>query len=775
MGSLPGIREITLGFLMPPKTKSCRRALAGLCVSVLWTFVAGIPLHAASVALPAEISVEQAKAMAAEQGVSASSVSTAAPSASSGSSATRITDSLGQPDPDEGTVSPRTARSKVVKPTKPVEKPLAPPPTLRWGQSLFAEADPSLFASHAGAVGQNYTLGPGDQIILTLWGEKEARYDLSLDRDGQVRIELAGAISLNGQTLKSAEDLLKKRLSKVYSGLATGATQMDLTLGKLKQVRVYVVGDVVKPGSYLLSGNTSVFAALYQAQGPSDLGTERAVVLNRGGREIRVDLYDYLAHGRKPSQDVLQDGDILRVPRRGTVARIQGDVGRPGRYELLSTEGAKELLEFAGGVNATTASTHLLAIRLFPNGRREGVVLPSPDQILSGAKAPIQDGDSIQVFAGVDSTEASVSIAGQVRYPGTYPWKAGMTVRDLVSLAGGSLPAAYLARALVSRPRPDGTNEQSRVELDDSAASPVLQALDRVEVFDRRDLTLHKTVRISGAVLLPGEYEWKEGMTVKDLILRANGFRADAEYGRVRIETPLDKSRGSREEWVVLDSTLSVASADRPLVPGCHLSVPIDPNFSRLEMVEVIGWVAHPGAYSLQRSDERITEILARAGGVLPEGYSAGARLVRGEGGVGRIQVKFVEALKNPGSKHDLILRGGDTVVIPKRPATLTVQGRVNNPGSVIWTEGKSWKWYIAQTGGLADSAYEDGIYVEFADGSVETNQDGIGQKPDPGSIITVPFRKPPEPTTFRDALSGINAVLATVIAGLTIFVLLQK
>lgn len=645
----------------------------------------------------------------------------------------------------------------------------------RWGRTLFQEADPSLFASHVGAVGQSYTLGPGDQIILTIWGEKEARYDLTLDRDGQVRVELVGAISLNGQSMRSAEDLLRKRLTKVYGGLASGATQLDLTLGKLKQVRVYVVGDVVRPGSYLLSGNTSVFAALYHARGPSELGTERSILLLRDGKETPVDLYDYLVQGRRPKQDVLQDGDVLRVPRHGKLVRIEGDVGRSGLYELLEKEGAKELLEYAGGVNATTAATSMIATRLMPNGRREAVVLPSPAEILAGTKAQLQDGDSLHVFRGVDATTNTVSVRGLVRYPGAYPWRDGMLVSDLIRLAGGTLPAAYSLRALVTRTQVDGRMEQLRADLEDSSLAVPLKGLDLVEVFDARDLVVRKFVRISGAVLRPGEFEWKAGMTVKDLVLQAGGFRADALFGKVRIETPLEKTRGSREEWLDLDSSLSVAAADRALTPEAHLSIPQDPNYSRLEMIEVIGWVAHPGSYSLLRSDERITDILNRAGGIRPEGYPGGARLVRGEGRVGRIQVKFKEALKSPGSKHDLVLRSGDTLIVPKRPATLTVQGRVNNPGSVIWTEGKPWKWYIEQAGGLSDSANEDGIYVEFADGSVETRGEGISNKPDPGAVIIVPFRKPPEPTTFTDKVGALNTVLATVIAGLTIFVLLQQ
>lgn len=744
---------------------------------MLWTLVAGTAPYAASVALPADITVEQAKAMAAEQQFGQGS--SPRPEYQTSPGRTVVLDSIGAVDPQEGSTGARAGASGHTT------RPGAPLPeqgrgddagvSLRWGRKLFQDADPSLFASHVGAVGRNYTLGSGDQIILTLWGEKEARYDLSLDRDGQVRVELVGAVSLNGQTLKSAEELLRKRLTKVYGGLQTGATQMDLTLGKLKQVRVYVVGDVVRPGSFLLSGNTSVFAALYHAEGPSELGTERRITLVRDGRETVVDLYDYLVQGRRPGQDVLQDGDVLRVPRHGKLVRAAGDIGRPGIYELLDEEGGKELLGYCGGTNATAAATSMVAVRLVANGRREAFLLPNPAEILAGKRAELQDGDSVHVFQGVDSTTSSVNARGLVRYPGSYPWHQGMTVSELIALAGGPLPAAYRLRALVVRSLVDGTKRQLRADLSDSSTSVVLEGLDEVEVYDARDLAARRFVRISGAVVRPGEVSWKDGMTVKDLILQAGGFRPEALFGKVRLETPLGDSRGSHEEWVSLDSSLSVAAADRPLAPESHLSIPVDPNFSRLEMVEVLGWVAHPGSYSLLRSDERLTEIVQRAGGIRPEGYPGGARLVRGEGRVGRIQVKFAEALTSPGSKHDIILRGGDTITVPKRPATLMVRGRVNNPGSVIWTEGKSWKWYLEQAGGVSDSANQDGVYVEYADGSVQTREGGIRKDPDPGAIIIVPFRKPPEPTTFTEKVGALNTVLATVIAGLTIYVLIEK
>lgn len=644
----------------------------------------------------------------------------------------------------------------------------------RFVQEMFRNADPSMFASHVGAVGSGYQLGSGDELILTLWGQKEARYSLVLDRDGQVAVEGIGVVSLNGQNLSSATELLRKRLQRIYSGLGSGGVNMDVTMGKLKQVRVFVVGDVVRSGGFLLSGNTSVFAALYQAKGPSDLGSERTVLVTRGTKELSFDLYDYVFYGKKPIGDVLQDGDVVRVPRRGALVEIRGDVGRPGLYELKEKDGAKELIGFAGGLNASTAKAPISVLRVFDNGRIDAVKLPTPQDVLAGAAAPLKDGDIVQVFQGKDPASSTVSATGLVRFPGAYPFTEGMTAADLLGLVGGLSRDAYPGRILLSRRLENGLREQSRFSLE-NAASVAMRPLDSIAVFDRREMAFRDSVRISGAVQRPGVYVWQQGMTIKDLILKAGGFKLDAEFGNIRVESPIAGARKSKVEYLPLDSSLSTKSADQPLLQQSHIEVPFNPSLTRLETVEVRGWIERPGSYGLRESGERFSSLFERVGGLRPDAYLEGARLIRGDSLSGRIQIDFKKALSEKGGYDDLPLRGGDIIVIPMRPATVSVKGRVNSPRNIVWREGKSWKWYIQQAGGYSDSADEDRVYVRFADGSVETRDGGISDKPNPGSEVIVPFRKPPEPTTFGNVLTGLNTLLATVMTGLGIFLLLQK
>jgi len=800
-------------------------------------------------------------------------------------------------DPNEGFLKPGTKRKlkqdRSSRDTGSARSKLPSdsiPKLVRWGQSIFQNSsDLELAAAHVGAVGPDYAMGPGDEIILTIWGQKEARYTLQLDRDGQIFIELVGVVSLNGQTFKSATDLLRKRLAKVYSGLANGSTQMDVTLGKLKQNRVYVVGDVANPGSYMLSGNTSVLAALMMAQGPSDLGSERDIEVRRGATTFKVDLYDYLARGRRPDQDNLQDGDVVRVPRAGDLITIQGDVGRPAIYELKPSEGARELLEYAGGANPSAADHPLMVLRIFPGGRREMVRLATPTEIASQVNPTLKNQDSVLVYRGKDPSQATVTILGEVRYPGPYPWKTGMTLKNLLETGGGPTPTAVTELALLKRHRLDGTIAFSHERLD-SSGSATLLPLDTVTLVDR--LTFHDSdsVSIAGAVRIPQKISYRPGMTLRDLvvlsggpkmvsppsgvfengssiknsvsdtmakvsfdsllwcpagravvhrkvgdgrtrvemfpmtpipniplaegdvvqivdllasnkedsvnvtgqvahpgrqigsegltvrqaIVRAGGFLPGADPSFARLEIPQD-SGGAVLVPLVLDSALNTPDADRLVPMRALIGIPPRLDRQNLEEVTLMGEVRRPGVYAMQTRQESITSILKRAGGLRLEAYPEAGYLMRSDyGGTGRVVFDLTKALEKPGSKYDIPMRPGDVLTFPRRPVTLQVKGRVNNPGLVTWQDGASWRTYVDMAGGFDDSANTDGVYVELPNGRVQTRSAGIDD-PLPGSVIVVPYTKPKEPITFKDLLSGVNAVLATVIAGLTILVLMNK
>jgi protein involved in polysaccharide export with SLBB domain len=409
---------------------------------------------------------------------------------------------------------------------------------------------------------------------------------------------------------------------------------------------------------------------------------------------------------------------------------------------------------------------------VFENGRLDAVALPSPAEVAAGALAPLKDGDSVYVVHGKDPSSATVVVGGEVRFPGALPFVAGATAADFLEKAGGPTRDAYIGRVLLSRRLSDGDREQLRFSLE-SASSVQAQAQDSIKVYDVTKISLRDSVRISGAVRRPGIYARPKGLTVKDLILKAGGFRWGADWTKVRLESPVPGSEESKIDVLALDSSLAVATADRAIPPHAHVAVPFDPQMDTLQVVNVRGLVSRPGRYALERNGERLSSLWERLGGLRPDAYLAGARLIRGE--TGRIQIDFERALKDKGGYDDLPLRGGDSIYVPMRPATVAVLGRVNTPANVVWREGKSWKWYIEQVGGFSDSADEDKVFVRYADGSVQTREVGITSKPNPGSEVVVPFRRPPEPTTGKDVISGMNMIMATIIAGLTIFVLIKN
>jgi polysaccharide biosynthesis/export protein len=744
---------------------------AMLCVAGLASVVMAADVaYSDASQLPAGMSVEQAKALAKEQGIT--SREQAASASGRARPTTFLADTLGRINPEEGE-SVLANRNDTAENKSLGKIPLPLSDTLRFAQAIFQRGNPSLFASYVGAVGANYQLGAGDQVLLTLWGQKEARYELTLDRSGQVSIEGVGMVSLNGLSLRDAQTLLQKRLTRIYAGMSNGQVSMDLTMGKLRQIRVFMTGDVENPGSYMLSGNTNVFNALYQAKGPSNLGSERKIEIIRGTVHHEVDLYDYLFRGRRTSVDALQDGDIVRVPVHGPVVQVRGDVGRPGRYEMLASESAKELFSYCGGVTSTTAGQNVVVSRIFDNGRREAVLLPSALDLAKGkATAKFQDGDELLVYKGSDPSRQTVFMVGEVRFPGAYPLQPGMTVADLVKQAGGYSEKVYEGAAQVMRRRPDSSFAAIKIGVL-PVATLALQAGDSVRFYNRYEMVSRGIVVLSGAVRKPGAYILDSGMTAKDLVLRGGGFLKDADFRHARVEFPLDTSHGARVEILVIDSSLASGGADLVLADGAHLAIPFLPILKVLEIITVQGMVNHPGSYALLSPQERISSILKRAGNIRPEGYASGARLIRK--GLGRVSINVESALREPGSYNDLELRAGDTLLVPQTPATVKVSGRVYNPGNIPWKPKRDWKWYVSQAAGMTDSSDAGKVYLRLADGSVQTVEYGIDSLPDPGSEIVVPFAKPPEALKYSDIISAVGATVSIVLTALTIYMLVSK
>lgn len=631
----------------------------------------------------------------------------------------------------------------------------------RYEQRIFQAADRSLFGGARGAVGRDYVLGPGDEVTVSLWGDKEKEYTLLLNSDGKVFLEGVGLVPLSGLNLNEAQARLKEKLAKIYSGIARGTAHVDVSLGKTGPVKVFVLGEVKVPGGYVFNGNAGILSAMYYAKGPTNIGTVRNLQLTRAGKKFPLDLYQYLIYGQSLTPEVLQDGDILFAGRADILVGMEGDVGRPAVYELKKGEGVKELLEFAGRANPTAAMHRMVLERILPGGRIDYLDLATPQEYMAGkAKVDLQDGDRIVLRKSTEPSSNYLTISGPVKYPGTYPAEGTLTVTDLVKRAGGLREDAFLGRAHVVRFNADGSSQLFAYSLDTMRIDSIrLAPKDNVVLYSLKDMYRPDTVQISGAVFNPGKYEFRRGMTAKDLVMQAGGFMPHHEPGKILIfrEDPT----GSIVEQLAINSADGLAKSDELLLlsPGDVVQIPVNPNWYKTEVVTLEGLFLHPGKYGLLHPGEKLASVIERAGGFKDNAYVQGGRFFRAKDSVGRVGVDLHKALHSPGSKANISLVAGDSIFIPERLTTVKVIGEVGFETSVLYQEGASVHYYIEKAGGFTRRSEKSRVVVQYANG--ETSRDNyFNRKPDAGSVIFVP--QGPEPKSI-DWIAGINGLLATM------------
>lgn len=637
----------------------------------------------------------------------------------------------------------------------------------RYEIQFFRNAPAALFGSVTNGVDGNYPIKPGDKLVLSLWGEVEKEYTFAVNNQGKVMVEGIGLNSVNNLSLSEAEEVLKQKLAKIYSGITRKQTFVNLRLESLSPVKIFLVGEVSKPGGYVFYGNTSIFQALYLAGGPNKLGSVRNIQVTRGDTNFTVDLYEYLMFGRKPEPSVLNDGDIVFLPRADVLAEAKGDLGRPAIYELKKGETVKDLMTFAGKVNPTAAQQRLVVKRIFANGKQDFIDLLTPQEYLEGKTTfPMQDGDVLLVNKSTEPTKDYVTIIGAVKYPGTYQFKPEMKAPDLVDVAGGILEDTYLGRIQVLRTVATGGFTMSSQPLNGGAVIP-LAPRDTVIVYSLKDMYQPDSVTISGAVLKPGRYQFNPGMTAKDLILKAGGFLPNREIGVLRVEHVRKDSRGMEVERIkIQDNYEAETSGPIILMPWDHMEVPVDPNFHRPQKVKLAGAFKSPGEYSLLFPGEKLKSLIDRSGGFQEDAYLEGAQFFRNKDSIGQIGFSLAQTMD--GSKRENVeLQDGDSIYVPIPKLHIRVVGEVGYPANVLYKPGKSIAWYIIQAGGFRESSDRSHVMIRYANGSASTEYDAE-RDPDPGSTIIVPYKEPPEPVDWYKIASTI-AALVTATATLLI------
>lgn len=680
-----------------------------------------------------------------------------------------------------------------------------------FGLDFFRNPTTQFDANLAGPVDPNYRVGPGDRLVLVLTGDVEQAYTLDVTREGFIVVPQVGQIWVNNLTLAQLEDLLFTRLARVYSGVRRGAgatTHFYITPARLRSNQVFVTGEALKPGSYRISSAGTALTALYAAEGPSDNGSLRKVEIHHASGDTQtLDVYDYLLRGNA-SQDVrLDNNDRIFIPIHGPRVRVLGEIARPATYEMKENETLGDALRFAGGFTATASRRRVQIERILSpveraaGGRDRVVTDVVSDEFAtgSGPAIPIHAGDVIRVFPIAERVRNRVTVRGNVWTPGPIGIAPGMRISDVLHLAGGVKPDAYLGEISVTRLRPDSTRIQLRAALRDTTGVVIndfpVQEDDEIRVFSTTDFRPTRYVAISGAVRRGGQFPYREGMTVRDLVLLAGGLEQSAYLNEAEVaRLPADRSTGRTATTfrVPLDSSYIfergpdgkyLGPPGLPAPSGPHEEVVVQPydnvlilrqpNWELQRTAVIGGEVRYPGRYSLRTKTEKLSDLIERAGGLTPDAYANGVVFYR-TNGVGRIGIELPRVLRNPRDVDNLPLQDGDSVYIPRYNAVVNVTGAVNSPLAVTWQPGATIDYYIRAAGGGAQKADLKRAYVRQPNGKVESRSprflmpDGT-PRPQAGSIVFVPERDPSE--RGLDFLSSAG-LIAQIAAGLATLVL---
>lgn len=674
-----------------------------------------------------------------------------------------------------------------------------------FGHNLFRNTNLSFEPSANLATPVSYRLGPGDEVIIDIWGASENTIRQTISPEGDIQVKDLGPVHLNGMTVKEANQYLQREFSKIYSGIGGNEpnSQIRLTLGDTRTIQVNIMGEVSVPGTYSLSAFSTVFHALYRAGGVNKIGSLRGIKLVRNGKTIEnLDVYEFIMKGKMNDDIRLQEGDVIIVNPYESLVEIVGKVKRPMYYEMKPTETVANLLEYAGGF---TGDSYKKAIRLIRKSGREHQVFNVDEMDYSVFR--LDDGDLVTVDAVLDRFENKVEISGAVYRSGLYQLDGEVnTVKQLIKKAEGLRGDAFLNRVLLDREHEDLSHEIIAIDLNGllngTVADIPLQKDDHLYIPSVNDLKEEETVSIYGEVLNPGTFLYSDKMTIEDLVVQAGGLREAAATTRVsvtrRIKNPKSTAYSSKlAETFAFDikDGLVIGDADFYLQPFDMVQIRRSPAYKVQRTVSVSGEVLFSGSYALLKKNERLSDLIKRAGGITPDAYIKGGRLIRrmndeerrrerdalrmarnGEGqdsiSVAKLAITetytvgidMEKALANPGSSYDVVLREGDVIYIPEFVNTVKISGSVMYPNTVAWEKGAKLKYYINMAGGYGNMAKKKKAYVIYLNGTVARAKRGDSQLIQPGCEIVIPSKAEKQHMKFAELLS-VSTTTATMAA----------
>jgi len=682
-----------------------------------------------------------------------------------------------------------------------------------FGLEIFNSGVISFAPNYRIATPVNYILGPDDEINITIFGYQEAKYNLTVSPEGDINIPYVGVVYVAGLTIEQASAKIRSKLASAgYSNIRTGLTKVNVVVGRIRSIKVTVLGEARVPGSFTLPSLATAFNALYLCGGPNEIGSMRKIEIIRGGKIIsHLDVYDFLVKGDRTGDVNLRDQDVIRIPTYDVRVSIEGQVKRTGLFEMMPGETFQDLLNFAGGFSDTAYTASVTAYKATDVEKRIIDIDKSQFSTYKPGRA-----ESYVVKKLIERFTNRVSVAGAVYMPGDYELTPGMTLKDLLVKAQGLKENAYSDRGLIlrqgSKLMPQYLSFNPLQVMQSTSGSTPLIRNDSVIVSSVSELRDSQFVSVTGEVRRNGNFRYAENMTLKDLVLVAGGFTDAAIPQRIEVGRRIKKdtfSVGDIQIAEVLDvnsgNDLETKAGDIKLQPYDAVIVRRNPGFQQQVNVRVEGEVVFPGPYVLQNKNERVSDVIKRAGGLTLQSYQQGVYIsrinkksiinevnnqkltklqsqfrdttvtVREEVNrlVDNIAINLNSILKNPGGKEDVLMEEGDVLTVPKEKMEVRISGEVLFPTRVVFENRMDLKDYISRAGGFTDNSRKARVYVLQPNGNAERTRHFLFFRSyppvTPGSEIIVPRQREVERRRLSTGeVIGISTAL-TALGGVLI------
>jgi protein involved in polysaccharide export with SLBB domain len=689
-----------------------------------------------------------------------------------------------------------------------------------FGSNLFKRKDLTFEPSLNIPTPPDYQLGSGDVLNIEVWGASQSSFKLKISPEGQIFVPSLGPIQVSGLTVERATWLIINKLSTIYSGLkgASPNTFAQVTLGNIRSIKVTIAGEAFMPGTYTLPAFATVFNALYFAGGPGGNGTYREVKVIRSGNTIaNIDLYSFLLKAESSQNIRLQDEDMIFIGPYKNRVMLSGEVIRPAIYELRENETLSDLISYAGGYTSSAFHKSLVVNRKTESERR----LLNVDSDLFSSFL-MKNGDVLKVGKILERYENRVTIRGAVFREGEYALKEGMTLTDLINKAEGLREDAFTSRASIYRLRENLEVEVIDVDLKAILENPAmdlqLKREDLLLISSILELKQERTVNIVGEVQKPGSFPYADNISLGELIRKAGGLKHSASLAMVEVARRVQNRAATESSETIsevfnfpIDENLSVndEGSSFRLKPFDIVFVRTSPGYKKQELAKAEGEFTFPGSYAIAQKGERISDLVARAGGLTPDAYLPGATLLRKIDDTQREQAERIKELegdnleidanideqmnnshqpiginlekilKYPKSNEDLLLVEGDILRVPQQLQTVRLSGELLNPVTTRYLRNVTLRRYVAHAGGFTDNARKSKVFVVYANGSVNKTRNFIFfrvyPKIEPGAEIVVPTKPERDGVSLQETLAISSSLSSIALVTISIINQLAK